>query len=288
MRYVAATANDPPAKRATAATREVAVCWLLDAFMCERERLGDMPTIVVLQEAPKPAARVLSEHGYQVVSEGEFHTGIRPAGQWIRDATVVSHVSDWGLPCAFANSVTGARVTVYNVHLLSRYRAQDVAIEHRAASLRQYVWQQRGSGASGSEVVAGDFNLPPTDRVLLVPMHDGLGANRCSHWIGRNRRGGRLRERGFLNASWSLLGRTQYPLASYYYKNEIDGPWYQYDQVLLSPDLLLGNLRADAELIDKIGGISLVTAGRYREPNKNVGSDHLPVHVRIRAAGAVP
>jgi hypothetical protein len=282
MRHVESNGRTPQSTRAERAAHDQRVIDLLRGLLQHFRTLKQVPTIVLLQEAPHPAAGdVLRASGFQVVAQEAFVTGAFPAADWVNDASVVNAPARWGMPAAFRELTSGLQLSVSNVHLPSRMHAQDGAIELAAGYLREDICHQRTTALGRSEVVAGDFNLTPDAGALMHPMPKGLGANRCRRHVGSPRQQD-PRWRGFLNASWSLLGKTDYPLASYYYAgSKLDGPWYQYDQILLSPDLV-GNRQISSEILVQIGNDSLITTNYYSEPDKGVGSDHLPVMVRLR------
>lgn len=235
------------------------------------------PTIILLQEATTAASRMLRNLGYDTTHAIDCVTGVRDPS-WTRDTTIVSQASlNWGMPVRYVMQ-GGAKILIANVHLPSRTRQQDSDVELRATYLREYLMGQRKLAPS-AEVVAGDFNLVPYNKKMTTRPPDGLGGHRCVEWIGRkSRRPAEHRE--LLNATWRLEGRTDYPLASYHYGSGTDAPWFQYDQIMLSSELFASR-RIEAILIDSIASTDLTKKTKYREPDPSVGSDHLPVLIRL-------
>ena len=93
-------------------------------------------------------------------------------------------------------------------------------------------------------------------------------------------RGGRT-YKYFYNPMWTVYGRRQAPLGTYYYQEPdyVRYYWHVFDQVLLRPDLIptLGDEVPTA--ITKLGGESLLRDnGR---PNDNRFSDHLPISLSL-------
>lgn len=238
------------------------------------------PTIVLLQEATESVLELLLEYKYLACrSSNGCATGVKGDG-WVVDASIVTNGTNWGLPTGYVTA-TGVQLLVANVHLRSRASAQDATIEARAHSLREYLCELRRTGKVRAEVVGGDFNLVPYSRVLLHPNPSGLGATRCRNWVSRRRPNQPQHHRALFNATWMLEGKIEYPLASYYFEGEeeSDAPWYQYDQIMLSPDVL-GDFATD--LIVSSRSIPMYRQDACRAADPTVGSDHFPVLTRRR------
>lgn len=244
----------------------------LDKLIVEKKH----PTVVLLQEATTEAVNVLQNLGYYTTHAGDCVSGVGDQ-TWVRDVTVVPDGWSWGMPVRFVMQ-GGAKILIANIHLPSRTKRQEADIELRVSEIRDFLVNQRKIELC-TEVVAGDFNLVPYNRKMMTRPPEGLGGNRCAKWIGRRFRHPK-EYRELLNATWQLEGRIDCPLASYHYDSGTDAPWYQYDQVMLSSEFLLSR-RIETTLIDSIAGTDLTKKSRYREPDPSVGSDHLPVLVRL-------
>jgi hypothetical protein len=123
------------------------------------------------------------------------------------------------------------------------------------------------------EIMAGDFNLPPYDELIVG--ESGLFANRdLSHISSRRSSVGRA----LYNASWSIFGGTCGALGTYRKPSIPHGPWQVPDQMLIDPRLLAVS-QIKVQVIIKADTVDLHTPSGY--PNKSLTSDHFPVLVSI-------
>ena len=238
------------------------------------------PTLVALQEGSADAVRMLVANGYDSESLGnaELIAAWRMSA-WLRDGASVACGTDAvGVP--LSSSSASRKISLWSVHLVSRLRTQEFTIGDRAQRLANFINNHRAqnlSWASRDEVIAGDFNLQPFRDELW--RSSGFGANRSLAWLRRNRRGSSLDAERF-NPCWSILGRDTPPLGTIYRTSEADRPWYVFDQVIISPSL--AGPPPHVELITAVGGLELCGNAPARRPNVGIGSDHLPIAVRVQ------
>lgn len=173
----------------------------------------------------------------------------------------------------------------WNVHLAPRDGTDKQAgsVAMLCDALKNHRLKAKVNGKKHSEIVAGDFNLNPFD--TLMTDKDRLNANQSAAFV----RGGRTMESHenyrMFNPTWQVLGRIKPPLGTFYAddKHYVGGPWYVFDQVLLSPEHYVQDHRAQARLITKVGTTSLYgERAPTRRPNENIGSDHFPLRVRFQ------
>jgi hypothetical protein len=111
-----------------------------------------------------------------------------------------------------------------------------------------------------------------------------LNANRSLEFSSSERaqRPYEVKDGRLQNPTWSLLGRTKPPLGTYYKTGFAGGPWYVYDQVLLSPEHCIRH-RPQARLVIKANKAPLYSPrSTVRSPDENIGSDHFPLRVRFQ------
>ena len=236
------------------------------------------PDLVVLQEAPRvPATAVLRDGGYSVAAPRQ-----RLVTAWRSD---VWSDSDGRQPIAYtrASAVVlepvagGRRLLLCNVHFPSRVGAgSDKKTGQSLGDLVAEIQQFRMDLSAGdvSEIVAGDFNLEPHEDRLQD--ENGFYASRGLLYVGareRKRPAGE-RKRPLYNPSWQLYGALTEPHGTVYNTTSFGEPWAVFDQALFSADLLQGPIQA--HLVTKTAGQSLLSA-KVSQPNRGVGSDHLPI-----------
>ena len=173
----------------------------------------------------------------------------------------------------------------WNVHLAPRDGTdkQTGSVTMLCDALKAHRLKAKLSGKKHSEIVAGDFNLNPFDR--LMTDKDRLNANQSASFV----RGGRIMEshenHKMFNPAWQVLGRIKPPLGTFYAddKHYVGGPWHVFDQVLLSPEHYIQDHRPQAKLITKVGKNTLYgKRAPTRKPNEDIGSDHFPLRVRFQ------
>lgn len=240
------------------------------------------PDWIALQEAPRSLARpMLQGKGYEL--EGSSH---RLLTGWRQDRWQATHFQPFAYRRASAlvlqeqaQSGSGRRVLICNVHLPSRLHNEPKEIEESLSDLMAEVQSFRNDSGQPitSEVIAGDFNLEPYSPGLLERRK--LFGNRSLRHasISEAKRGdglARERTRMLFNPSWQLFGAAAEPLGTYYSTKGAEGPWYIFDQALFSTDLIRD--RVQVALIYKTSNQDLLTRDA-RKPNPKVGSDHLPI-----------
>lgn len=85
----------------------------------------------------------------------------------------------------------------------------------------------------------------------------------------------------FYNPMWGFFGdRTPGPPGTHYFRGKhVSFEWNIYSQVLIRPDAI-GWLDDTIEIMESIGDTKLLT--KHGVPNRNVGSDHLPLIFGLR------
>ena len=240
------------------------------------------PDWIALQEAPRDIARpMLQGKGYEL--EGSRH---RLLTGWRRSRWEATPTQPIAYPRASALVLReqalagdGRRVLVCNVHLPSRLFDELEEIEESLSDLMFEVQSFRNDSLQPvtSEIIVGDFNLEPYDQALRG-RNELYGNRSLRHATDSEAERGngleRERTRMLFNPSWQLYGATAEPLGTYYTTKGAGAPWYVFDQALFSADLIRSGVRVD--VITEVGPRDLLSP-RARMPDKNVGSDHLPV-----------
>lgn len=257
-----------------------------------RKRLVDLmsteqPDLILLQETADAVEPELRELGFHVTTRERLTTAIRSSG-WALHAAAVQPSTEHRFLAATFRSLTGIVIVTWNVHLPSPVRARhEDAVEAVRALVEDATRLRQQVGIDAFEVVGGDFNLPPYDSHIMRSRANFLKAGRSALWA--QNREERTGERHFVNAAWLLLGRADEPLATLFVDRDAhtrhtpdDAPWYQYDQVMLSPSMLRGR-RLHCDICTTAGTTDLSTKGNvHRRPSRERGSDHYPLLVTIR------
>jgi endonuclease/exonuclease/phosphatase (EEP) superfamily protein YafD len=278
----------PQARHAAKVDPKIALrrCELIEAMIRDHN-----PTFVALQETPPECSvhlRGKSSRRYEVV-EG-------------RNGLLTLYSTDWSRPeheTTLANELRATmlllkhgifdtRVRLWNIHFWSRFQLDTKQISGRVRQfVNDQVKQYRATSTSeASEIIVGDFNMSPYAE--FIAGHDCLWANQSLHWALAKERSVRRDPtkksyRPLFNPSWELLGHHEPPLGTYYYEKsaEVDGPWYVFDQMLMSPAHGLTNER-HATILGKAGDAQLWSDTKSRRPDDRLGSDHYPVLVKFK------
>jgi hypothetical protein len=163
------------------------------------------------------------------------------------------------------------------VHLPSLMWRSTREIEHAAVPVHEAIRAARriAVNAGALEVVAGDFNMAPYADVLVLPSPGGFGANRCLPWTSRRKKSAEAEHVPLYNPTWSLLAAEEPPQGSYYSARDL-GPWYVFDQVLMSPEMAPSKTPR-VMVASTAGGTALHSPKPVCKPLESVGSDHFPV-----------
>lgn len=160
--------------------------------------------------------------------------------------------------------------------------AVNVTTERKAEFVRRRVAAllraRRADDDGRLNIVAGDVNLPPFNDAITSD--EGLRANRSWDWAAKHSSG---TDRALFNCTWILLGKHRLPGTFYRSSVDLDGPWFGYDQIMLSAALSDHDAFA-VNIIEKVGTTSLRKSGRIGMPDENVGSDHLPIVSKLLVA----
>lgn len=162
--------------------------------------------------------------------------------------------------------------------------SRNVEVQRFADSIRE---AERAT-ATRNTLVLGDLNLNPFESAVAHT----VGFHAVSSRDVARKRSRVVQEAEydfFYNPMWRFLGGGRPndvpPRRAggtyYYWKAEHDIYfWNVYDQVLIRPELLDRVRDEDVSVPETDGAVSLV--GAEGRPNPDVGSDHLPVAVRVR------
>lgn len=234
------------------------------------------PSLVFLQECSADVVRPLTSKYDFVHQPGHGLTLGFLRTEWFQDTTLTPQPMEglraMGLGLLHA---VGQSIVCWNVHLPSRMFRQDSEIENSARELAAWIRAElRRTGLKPAHIVAGDFNLQPYSNAMT--QESGLFARRALAEQLRSSANDFDRLPLF-NPSWELLGRLVEPLGTYFHGSGADGPWFVYDQTLVTPSL--GTIKG-SRLLEQVGATRLTsTAGRII---KNVASDHLPVLTQVQ------
>lgn len=175
----------------------------------------------------------------------------------------------------------GLDVTVVALHLPSKLRMSTEAQGHLAGRVCKAIESAEDAIGHRRTIVIGDFNMNPFESGLVgseyfhAVMTRSIAARRERKVLGTKRP-------FFYNPMWSLLGDSSPgPPGSLYYQasSPIELFWHTVDQALLRPSLAKEFRRGDVEIVDSIGGKTLLSATGL--PVKGT-SDHLPLLAVVR------
>ncbi len=126
-------------------------------------------------------------------------------------------------------------------------------------------------------VVVGDLNINPFEPGLISAV--GLNAVMTRTLAEAGTRTVKSRSYPlFYNPMWSLFGDGNGgPGGTYYYGRAEHEThfWHLFDQVLLRPSLADSFSNEDLKIVTSVNGVSLLN--ERGQPNKSLGSDHLPI-----------
>lgn len=232
------------------------------------------PTIVALQETdPTILAQVkLTAYDLQRGPMGLTTLVLRQAYRPVRNSDIRQRVQVVELDAATPG---GASLLVFNLHLPVLYKTELERREFARVFLLPEMTRLRVLGQARLEIIAGDFNLPPYDEIIVG--ESGLFANRdLAHTSKRRSTVGRP----IYNTSWAIFGGACGALGTYHGPSLAHGPWQIPDQLLLDPRLA-ENRRVRVQVLTKTSGQDLHTPLPFGYPNKTTASDHFPVLVTL-------
>lgn len=175
--------------------------------------------------------------------------------------------------------------TLGAAHLLSKLRTDQADLDAEAVNIATIIRDQEEKRRHSRTILIGDLNMNPFDRG--VSQASGFHAVMSKSQVASRKRKVQGREYPFFyNPMWGHLGdRTPGPPGTYYYRDaaQLSYDWNTFDQVLLRPEVL-DVANEDVAILDRCLNTSLLDAnGR---PDREVGSDHLPLLLTLRWKGA--
>jgi hypothetical protein len=130
-------------------------------------------------------------------------------------------------------------------------------------------------------ILVGDFNMNPFESGVISS--EGLHAVMSRNIASKGKRVVKKKEYPFFyNPMWNFFGdASPGPAGTYYYTKSTHKVffWNIFDQMLIRPDLLKYFDNDDLMIITSIEDTNLL--GRNGFPDKNKGSDHLPIFFKL-------
>ena len=166
------------------------------------------------------------------------------------------------------------------VHLVSKLNRTDSDQLSDAIELSTQIKTAEKYFNHQQSVLVGDLNMNPFDKGMVnaSALH-GVMTRRIAD--KRPREVGRIEHPFFYNPMWGLMGdRTPGPSGTHYclLGRPTEYFWNTFDQILIRPDLCYA-FEDDLQVLTKIEETNLLTINGL--PDKNVGSDHLPLVFRL-------
>lgn len=233
------------------------------------------PSIVALQEANDKVRDLVSSKGYQVERNKELVTGFNK-NDWFLNS-IPNTSSDRALILLLKSTSGTTDLILTNIHLPSRLhldkdqqadRAFDVINDIKNLRLQQYNFE---------EVIIGDFNFNPYESCMVLK--NGFYSNRSFDYVIMKSKKEVSPFKPLFNPSWFFFGSGTGAQGSYYNTNGSEAPWYIFDQILLSENLVLKKSKKlqPPKLITKVRQHELIKGSPSYKPDDSVGSDHLPI-----------
>ncbi len=249
------------------------------------------PTFVVLQEVPKECLNLFRRtmpRKYQVLKGTSGLVTLYDSKSWQLSSSNPVNV-DRGMLAPLVHLRTKVRIRLWNVHLRSDMNTKTEEKEDLARLFCDIGLRKNRSTPSSdysTELIAGDFNMDP----LASPMttKTGFWTNSSLHEATRADRSARRnpaleRYRALFNPMHSVRGRPQPPQGTLYRASSSGlGPWYTYDQTVMSPEHGLEGPESQVKVLEKIGTVRLWSNAKLRLPDDKIGSDHYPVLVKFK------
>jgi len=167
------------------------------------------------------------------------------------------------------------------VHFPSKVNWRNSSQANEASRLAEQLKEAEARQGHNRSIVVGDLNMNPFEEgVVNAGGLHGVMSRTIATKANRNVQG---QSYPYLyNPMWNLLGDyTPGPPGTFYYQNAEHTTyfWNMYDQVLIRPSLIERFDPKDVSIVTDDGVNSLLD--RNGIPDKNLGSDHLPIFFRI-------
>ncbi|MDN3365489.1 hypothetical protein QU577_27490 [Priestia megaterium] len=164
------------------------------------------------------------------------------------------------------------------VHFPSKLHTEEIDYLEESRILKNNIEEAEKSVESKLTVVAGDFNMNPFDKGMM--MSTGLHSFPTKDEVKRGERtiNGRSYTM-FYNPMWNFFGDKDTPFGTYHYKSSHHKTlyWNVFDQVLVRPSLSENISSSDIKILTQINQKSLIN--KNGKPNV---SDHLPLFFAIK------
>jgi endonuclease/exonuclease/phosphatase (EEP) superfamily protein YafD len=240
--------------------------------------------IIVLAECEVPYSDLLS-----TLNAGNFRKYVMPFSPSPRLQILTSLPYKSLKPVHDSGSISVRRVVpplgedllLVAVHLASKSFQDSTEQTFGIVRLARIIEEAEEKVQHNRTLIIGDLNLNPFEPGVVSA--DGLhGVMTRKIALGAGRVVDGVRRKFFYNPMWSRFGdNSDGPAGTYYYRGTTQMVyfWNIFDQVLLRPDLLPYFRDEDLSVIAKIADVSLLS--RAGLPDKSVGSDHLPILIRL-------
>lgn len=232
--------------------------------------LENSPSLVALQEAPN-IGDVLIPLGFSIDGDDGLVAAFR-SDHWTQKKKLAS--TNRIKILLLKNRRSSRNVLYVNIHAPSKLygdecERDDTIRIHVIDLLRTAV--RDCANVEFEILVAGDFNKQPYDNIMLE--RSGLNARRSIDWVSSQSNSSILKP--LFNPAWRYLGHHDGIGGTYCYTGtNPHGPWYVFDQVLLSKGLIEKQTTV-FKVISATKNETLLTP-RSMKPKKEIASDHLP------------
>ena len=175
----------------------------------------------------------------------------------------------------------GLEILLVLAHLRSKRHLSDDEQSHLAMRCARYIEEAEDRVGHRRTIVLGDLNMNPFEPGMIGS--EGFHAVPTRAIASRGTRVVQgVPRRFFYNPMWNFFGdQTPGPPGTYYFNasSPVAHFWHMFGQVLIRPELLEDGSDYTVRIITEAGGVSLLASGG--QPNRRVGSDHLPLLFRI-------
>lgn len=162
------------------------------------------------------------------------------------------------------------------VHFQSKVNWSDADQQEESRNLARHIRLAEEENGHSRTVLVGDLNMNPFDHGV-ISSHSLHAVMTRSIAKQHTRKVAGNDYPFFYNPMWGCFGdRTAGPPGTHYFRapRPLLYFWNVFDQVLIRPELL-DTFRDDLSILHSAGETSLLSKNGI--PNKNVGSDHLPI-----------
>ena len=175
----------------------------------------------------------------------------------------------------------GLDILLVAVHLPSKMHQTDSDQGLSCTRIVRFVEEAERSVNHTRTIVVGDFNMNPFE--FGVVGAEGFHAVMTRRAAAKGARTVQGEERRFFyNPMWGYFGDVSPgPPGTYYYNSssQVNYYWNIFDQILIRPDLLERFNNSDVAILTSAGRLSLLSDQQI--PNREIGSDHLPILLRL-------